>query len=337
VREVVSHGRRILVAFDPVYVPARQEQYLVILNAPVRPLPPSVRDVAPLIVASVLALILAQLLWAVVIRRLTRPLEAMSAWAARLAAGDLAARPEVSEGVEELRRLAASLTRLAETLSAEHDRREAFLAEVAHDLRTPLSVQRTLLMSLGRAGEPGVDVPRLARQMQAETERLIRLVNNLLDMARLEAGSVPLERERLDLREPVAMAAASFEVLARGRGVRLAMALGDAPVPAFADADRVTQIVTNLIDNAVRHAGDGGHVEVRTALDERRERALLEVVDSGPGVAPGARRTLWQRFGGGGLGLAISRALARAMDGDLELAPELPTRFVLSLPARPAP
>ena len=344
-REVHPHGRDVLVALYPLYLPGGTER-LIVLNAPVVPAYPSFRDVVPVLVAELLALLLAQLLWSFVIRRFTRPLEDISRWAGRLAAGDLRARVETTGSVAELSQLGEALTRMAEALAAEHDRREEFLAEVAHDLRTPLSVQRTVLMALARSDgttAPG-DVPRLARQAQAETERLIRLVNGLLDLARLEAGQALTACESLDLREPVAMAASTFEVYARQRDIALSVDLGSDAVPALGDADRVTQIATNIIDNAVRHAGRGGRVAVTTRLGSGGTRAELAVTDSGPGVPEAVRRTMWQRFAPGsdgnrtrtGLGLAISRALARAMGGDLDLEAGPETRFVLSLPSAPS-
>jgi signal transduction histidine kinase len=344
--EVHEHGKDILVGLYPSYV-SNGQYALVALNGLVAPSPPSWSQVAPVLVAELLALLLAQLLWSLVIRRFTRPLEAISNWAGRLAAGDLRARVETTEGVAELRDLGDALHRMADALAAEHDRREEFLAEVAHDLRTPLSVQRTVLMALARSdgSTAAADVPRLARQAQAETERLIRLVNGLLDLARLESGQVVTACDSLDLREPVAMAASTFEVYARQRRIALAVDLGADSVPALGDADRVTQIATNLIDNAVRHAGRGGRVAIQTRLCEDGRRAELSVTDSGPGVPEAVRRTMWQRFAPGGdgvrmrtgLGLAISRALARAMGGDLDLAAGPETRFVLSLPTAPRP
>lgn len=339
----------VLVALYPMYEPGGRA-LLVALNAPVLPAPPSFREVVPILIAELLALLFAQLLWSVAIRRFTRPLEAIAAWAGRLAGGDLRARVEPTEDVAELRHLGDALHRMADALASERDRREEFLAEVAHDLRTPLSVQRTLLMALAgpEAGagvdERAVDVPRLARQAQAETERLIRLVNGLLDLARLESGQELTASELLDLREPVAMAASSFEVYARQRDIALAVELGTTSLPVVADADRITQIATNLIDNAVRHAGRGGQVAVRTRLTDDRLHAELSVSDSGPGVPEAVRRSMWQRFGARrdgpaatGLGLAISRALARAMGGDLDLAPAPETCFVLTLPRAAGP
>ncbi len=335
-------GRRdILVAFDPIYLHTGSSR-VVVLNAPVVPAAPSFREVLPVLVAELLALLLAQVLWSFVIRRVTSPLEALTAWAGRLAGGDLRARVEPVEAVAELAALGDALQHMADSLAEESERREEFLAEVAHDLRTPLSVQRTVLMSLaGEASQKPAEVARLARQAQVETERLIRLVNGLLDMVRLERGQLLTTAIDLDLREPVAMAAAAFEVYARRQNVELAVDLGSAPVPAVGDPDRVTQIATNLIDNAVRHAGRGGRVTVETALDAEARLARLSVADTGAGVPEAVRRTMWQRFAPGrdaghrtsGLGLAISRGLARAMGGDLELAPGARTCFVLTLPA----
>lgn len=329
------------VVLYPVYVVHDRTLVLLVLTARVGPVFPTLRQVLPVLVAVALSLLLAQVLWSLVIRRLTVPLGAITDWAGRLAQGDLRARLRGAEGVQELEALAAALQRMAGALAAEQDRREAFLADVAHDLRTPLSVQRTLFMSLARQEGDSAEVPRLARQAQSETERLIRLVNGLLDMARLEAGQDLTTREAFDLREPVAMAATAFEVLARRRDLQFAVDLGPRPVMVIADTDRVAQIATNLIDNAMRHAGEHGTVRVETRLEPDGHHATLAVTDSGPGVAEADRDAMWGRFAGAdrdeargpsGLGLSIARALARAMGGDLTLNAGLPTRFVLTLP-----
>jgi len=335
-----------LVVVRPVYVlTTPRQRLLAVVVAPIVPEVPGWREIVPVIVAIALSLGLAQLLWSLLIRRFTRPIEALTGWAGRLADGELRARVPATHGVSELTGLTLALQRMADALASESERREAFLAEVAHDLRTPLSVQRTLLLSMAREDPTSLaQVPRLAGQAQAETERLIRLVNGLLQMARLEAGQQVTVREQIDLREPVAMAAAGFEVAARRRRVRLVMEMGERPVPVVGDADRIAEITANLLDNAMRHAGADGEVAVVTRQCADGRHAELEVRDSGPGVSEAVRQTMWQRFasagvaGGrpaGGLGLAISRALARAMGGDLDLAPGMPTRFVLTLPCPP--
>lgn len=334
----------------PVWVAKKQAFFYLVMAIPVRPAPVSSRDFVAVLTAAVGSLILAQVLWSLAIRRFTRPLEEISAWAEHLARGDPNARIEV-RGTVEMERLAQALDGMARSVIAERERREGFLAEVAHDLRTPLSVQRMLFRRLATPDLALEERASIARRADQETDRLIRLVNGLLDLARVELGRDQVPLRRMDLREIAAMVAVPYEIETQERSVNLVVTLPPRAVPVLASEDRLIRIATNLLDNAMHHVPQGGTVEVRVDITEQGQglgmtqsarRAHLRVWDTGPGVAPDMRERIWERFGRGvseglgtsgmGLGLSISRALARAMGGDLKLDEGPGGRFVLILP-----
>jgi signal transduction histidine kinase len=349
-----DEAERIGVSGDTVWaaaaVPFRgpQRHLYVVWRVPVRPPAFPTQTQVGVMVSGLAAIVLAQILWALVAQRLTRPLEALLIQLDRYAQGDFATRPAIRAPAEFMR-LADAMGRMGQALAAERSAREAFLAEVAHDLRTPLTAIRGLIGALaaGADTDPAVARERLARAGR-EADRLSRLVNDLLDLARYESGHLAIAVGPVDLREVAALGAVSGEAAAAARGVRFEVTQPDAPVWVSADLDRGAQILVNLIDNAVRYTPAGGSVYVHVGHDG--ERGILDVEDTGPGFEPGAADWAWSAFargkaarendGGTGLGLAVGRALARVMRGDLRILPPagaLGGRVRLELPLTEPP
>jgi signal transduction histidine kinase len=202
-------------------------------------------------------------------------------------------------------------------------RQREFVSDAAHELRSPLASIRTQLEVGVRLG-PGSDWPAIADDLLADVERLSRLVDDLLLLARAdEAGPAPSRARPLDLRPVV------DGVVARAAGARVPVRAEPGPASwAVADPDAVTRVLTNLVDNAVRHAAT--RVSVRAGSDGGQ--AVLAVADDGPGIAAADRQRAFERFsrldgggrgrqdGGAGLGLAIVAELVRRHGGTVRLA-----------------
>ncbi len=202
--------------------------------------------------------------------------------------------------------------------------KEEFMRTITHELRTPLQAIRA---SLDRIAAESGDAAHLSAidTARASCGRLMRLVNDILDYQRLRAGHrLPGAREKIDLVAPVRDAVAASESLARERGVELRLAEPAAPILLSADADRVVQLATNLIGNALKHSARGDAVDI--ALERRDQGARVSVRDRGPGVPPEFQPQLFQQFAQGqaadgklragtGLGLAICKALVEQMGG----------------------
>jgi len=207
---------------------------------------------------------------------------------------------------------------------------------VSHELKTPL----TAIRGYGEAvGEGAVEPSEAAEVIASEAARLERLVGDLLDLARLNRSEFSIETRLIDLGDPAREAVRRYAAQAREFGVSLELD-ADAPARALADSDRVLQIVSNLVENALRLASAGGRIRVVVA------GSTLAVLDTGPGLLPEElprafeRFFLHSRYGreravGTGLGLAIVKQLAEAMGGSVEVqsVPGGPTRFVVSLVA----
>ncbi len=228
------------------------------------------------------------------------------------------------------------------------DRREAalrrqreFAANASHELRTPLTVIRTSVTDLRRnAGQPVAEVGTALDDIDAETTHLAALVDDLLLLARTDAGTMELEQAPVDLADAAVEAVVPLTAMAAERGVVLAVD----PLPAVVDGDplRLRQLVTILVDNAVAHTPAGGTVTVRVRADG--ETAVLAVEDSGPGIRPDDLPRVFERFwraddapsGGTGLGLAIAAWIVEHHDGRIEAAnrAEGGARFEARIPLR---
>jgi two-component system, OmpR family, sensor histidine kinase CiaH len=204
-------------------------------------------------------------------------------------------------------------------------RQRDFVADAAHELRTPLAIQRTA-MELGLAADTGTEQQGTIEQALRQTVHLTRLVDHLSLLARADSGAMTLERAPVDLARLASETAGGVAILAEERGVRLCV---EAPqeTRVLGDAGRLRQVLLILLDNALKYTPDGGGITVRVA--RAGGQAQLEVRDSGPGLAPADLPHLFERFyradkarssGGTGLGLAIGRWIAEAHGGHIMAA-----------------
>jgi PAS domain S-box-containing protein len=204
--------------------------------------------------------------------------------------------------------------------------KDEFVANVSHELRTPLtSIRASLgLLANGSAGSLAPDVAKLIEVARSSCERLVRLVNDILDFEKARRGRTMLNLAVLDAAEAARQAASANEGYARERGVALEVAVPATALQVRADPDRVAQVLTNLISNAVKHTPAGGAVAI--AVEPAGERVRFSIADRGPGVPAEFRERIFQQFAqagkdtsvarsGTGLGLAISKAIVEQMGG----------------------
>jgi signal transduction histidine kinase len=272
-----------------------------------------------LLAATVIAVATATVVSLAVAARIARPISALAGAARRVAGGHYAERVPADEPGE-LGELAESFNEMAGSLESTERRRVQLVGDVAHELRTPLTTIDGYLEGL----EDGVIEarPETWRLLRTETARLTRMVSDLSELWRAEARQLPLEIERVDASEVAREVAERFRPQARARGIEVEVR--EAPAAALADRDRLAQVVSNYLSNALRHAPDGSRIVVEVV--ERGATVRLVVADEGPGLAPEQLEAVFERFyrvdparsraaGGAGIGLAIVRALAEAMGG----------------------
>jgi signal transduction histidine kinase len=336
---VVIKGDRVGVDGDVRVVAERTpfgRPLTVLVGAPERDTRQSLTTVAhALLVAYPLLLVtLTALAWWVVGRTL-RPVEQLRQGAEEISAAQVGRLP-VPDGEDELHRLALTLNRMLDRLDAARSRQRAFVADAAHELRSPIASLRTQLDVATHLGEP----PAVA-DLSVEVDRLGRLVSDLLLLARVDEDDPALRRC-----EPVELGGLLAEVAAGRAGARVPVtATADTPQWTTGDPVALHRVVDNLVANAVRHA----HSRVTLAVRRVADRVVFTVADDGPGIPEADRARVFDRFtrlddarardaGGTGLGLAIVRELVRIHGGTVTLGDAAPgLRVAVSLPATDPP
>jgi signal transduction histidine kinase len=283
-------------------------------------------------------LLVALTLAAYVSRRLTRPVLDLSHAADEVAKGNYDVPvPEVPGGTE-VGHLADRFREMARRLSEAEQLERNFLMSVSHELRTPLTAIRGHVAALSEGLVEDEEARAISLETIAEeTERLSRLVGDVLDLAKLDARRFTVLQEEVDMEHLVERAYGTFHDEARRRGIDYRSDLQASPV-LITDGDRVLQIITNLLSNAFRWTPDGGRIEL--GLTQENGRIAVRVADTGPGITPDERerifRPFWSRDGRGtGLGLAIANELANALGGRIDLESEVGrgSTFELVLPS----
>lgn len=291
------------------------------------------------VVAGLLALGMVQFL----ARGMTSPLREMARAAHAMGRGDYSQRV-VATSRDEVGELARTFNKMSSEL-AEVDRvRKDLIANVSHELRTPISALQAVLENLIDGVEP--PEPETLQTMLLQVERLGRLVTQLLDLSKLESGTVPLDRRPFELRPVIEQAARESSLNAAqtdGKKTRVSVMVEPDDLMVTGDAERVHQVLANLLDNALRHSPAGGSVTVHASAEDGRSR--IEVTDEGPGLPEGEATRVFERFyrsdaartaaeGGSGLGLAIARWIVELHDGDIRAENREPSgcRMTVHLP-----
>jgi signal transduction histidine kinase len=255
-----------------------------------------------------------------------RPVLALTAAMFRFANGDETSRT-VPRGARELRQVGSTFNEMADRLVRQNENRLAFLAGVAHDLRNPISTLKLSTDSLARGPQPpppeksARTLAIVARQVQ----RLDRMVGDLLDATRIEAGRFELRSERIDLRSTARNVAELYRAASEAHAIETIA--GEAPVLAICDPARIEQVLTNLVSNAIKYSPGGGRVILSVA--QQGDDAVVSVADEGLGIPPEDRERIFdpfhraartsERIPGIGLGLSVARKLVEAHGGRLEV------------------
>ena len=289
------------------------------------------------LLATAIALVLALLLSGQVLR----PVQQLTRAAQTLAAGDLTHQVPI-RGNDELATLGQAFNKMTDSLRKSEEQRRAMTADIAHELRTPLAVQRANLEAL----LDGI-YPLTADNLQPildQTNLLTRLVDDLRTLALADAGELRLEKTEVNFGEVLTGILDQFRSAAEMRQVTLVFSNPpDNSIIVEGDPDRLAQIMNNLLSNALRYTPEGGSITLK--MIRTQEQVTLKVHDSGPGIPPEALPHLFERFyradrsrsrekGGTGLGLAIARHLAAAHGGNLTASnhPQGGALFTLTLP-----
>jgi len=264
-------------------------------------------------------------------RSVTRPLTALTEAAEAIAAGEhdreirTGAPAEIGQLAAAFKRMTGRLDERMEAVRRLETVRRDFVANVSHELKTPVTAIRGLAETL--MDDPGMDAEThrgFLGKVRDQAARLSGLVGDLLTLSRVESGEGALERELLDFRDPVRDSIRALQPAVEKKGLAFEAGIAEAPLTVHGDREALRQVADNLLDNAVKYTPAGGRV--RVSLRRDGAEAVLEVIDTGPGIAPEHLGRIFERFyrvdkarsrelGGTGLGLSIVRHVALAHGG----------------------
>jgi len=273
------------------------------------------------------------------VSRAIKPIDDISAAAVKISAGDLSQRINVAEAESELGKLASVLNSTFARLDAAFAQQKQFASDAAHELRTPVSVILTQTQAALNRERSVPEYRETVEACQRAAQRMRKLIGSLLELARLDAGQEQMKRLRFDFSRTVADCVELVRPLAEERGVKIFTELS--PLEVAGDSERVAQVVTNLLTNAIQYNQSNG--EVRVNLASQGGLALLTVSNTGLGIAAEDLPLVFKRFyrgdksrtsGNTGLGLAISKAIVEAHGGSIEVSSgeNVGTTFTVRLP-----
>jgi signal transduction histidine kinase len=299
-----------------------------------------------LLLAGGLAVLVALALAALLARSVALPVDRLSRASDEIARGNYTVQVPVG-GSSELAHLAERFNAMTAEVRHAHQMQRDFLANVSHDLKTPLTAIQGFSQAILDGAVQGPEgATGAARIINTEARRMARMVSDLLDLARLESGQTPLERTLLDPSGLLHQAAATVQLQAQE--ARVTLQVESAPLPAIqADPDRLRRALINLADNALRHTPPGGMITLRSEVGP--QAVILSVRDTGAGIPPDDLPHIFERFyqvdksrsqarSNSGLGLAIVQQIVQAHEGTISVQSQVGvgTEFRITLPVDPA-
>ncbi|MBM3166197.1 MAG: cell wall metabolism sensor histidine kinase WalK [Chloroflexi bacterium] len=298
----------------------------------------------PFLWAGLIALVVSVVIAFVLARSVYMPVRRISEAADRIAQGNYDQEVPI-KGDKEVKGLALSFNQMARQVKQSQQTLRDFVANVSHELRSPL----TSIKGFAQAITDGTAKDKQSQNKAAsiiedESKRMMRLVDDLLELSKLESGQITMAREAVDIKELLEHCRDIFAMRAEEKGVKLTLEMQPLSA-ASGDIDRLEQVFNNLIDNALKHTPKGGKVSI-TAYQPATSLIEVTVSDTGQGIPPEELRHVFERFyrvnnsgtkTGTGLGLAIAKEIIKAHGGNIAVFSKLNdgTRFVVTLPASP--
>jgi len=301
-----------------------------------------------------IALVIAAVAAALIARSIARPIQTVAAGARALAVGDYAKRVSV-RGPSEIKQLAADFNHMAGQVQSTQQVERDLVANISHELKTPLTSIQGFAQAIRDGDVPDPEsVRNAARIIYDEAERLRRLVSGLLDSARMESGEMRMAMAVVQLNDVVQSCVTRLQPRAQAAGVTLSGMLAPTLPPVAADGDRLAQVLTNLVDNALKYTSPGGKVTVETKLIRRKDSGEdnieISVADTGSGILAEDLPHVFERFyqadksrstsasSGAGLGLSIVKQIVDAHGGQIvaQSVPNLGTHMTIWLPVKAA-
>ena len=280
------------------------------------------------LVAAVAALAVTFCVVGVFAFRLVKPLRQMSAAARSFGSGDFSVRVPVTSS-DELGQLAVSFNNMANSLSNSEGTRRSFIANVSHELKTPMTTIAGFIDGILDGTIPKEQESKYLHIVSDEVKRLSRLVKSMLDLSRIDSGEMKLHPSRFDITHTVVTTLLTFEQKIDEKGIEIRGLEDAAPQEVWGDQDLLHQVVYNLIENAVKFTNEGGYIAVQ--VSDSIDRTTVVIENSGPGIAPEDLPMIFERFyktdksrsrdkNGMGLGLYLVRTILKFHGGDIAVS-----------------
>ncbi|MFC1845925.1 sensor histidine kinase [Chloroflexota bacterium] len=297
----------------------------------------------PLLWAGLIALVVSVIIAVFLARSFYAPIRRITYATQEIARGEYDQQIPVN-GPEEVKGLARSFNQMSQQVRHSQQMLRDFVADVSHELRSPLTSIKGFALAIldGTAKDRDAQL-KAAGIIEDESARMMRMVNDLLELSRIESGQISMVREPVDIGELLHQCQELFAVRAEEKGIHFETDIESIPV-IMADTDRLEQVLNNLLDNAIKHTFDNGTVSI-IAKQAPYDYIAVVIADTGPGISQGQLSNVFERFykadsstvkTGTGLGLAISREIARAHGGDIQVNSVVGegTKFIVRLPVR---
>ena len=291
---------------------------------------------------AIIGILLAVVLVPITARSFTKPLVIMNNVAKSYAKGDFSSRVPVKTN-DELGQLAGSFNQMAGELKSLDDLRRSFVANASHEMKAPLASMRGFLEAILDGSVPEGEQKEYLAIVLDETKRLSNLVANLLDLSKIESGNFPMARKVFDINEHIRRTLITFETRIDGKGLNVEADFQGDSCSVFADPDHMSQVLRNLIDNAIKFTPKGGTIAVSTLSKDGKAR--ISVSDTGKGIPEEDLSQIWERFykvekahtpgsEGTGLGLSIVRKIIEQHGEEITVGSKLGegTTFTFTLP-----
>ena len=296
-----------------------------------------------LLLYSIVAVVLAMMAVSYITGKMTKPITDMNQIVRRYSKGEFDLRVEDEDGDDEVSQLGKSFNTMADGLNTLEEARRSFVANVSHELRSPLTSMRGFLEAMQDGTIPIEEQGKYLDIVINENRRMTAMVNDLLDLARIESGQVLLKTEAFDINELLMRTLLTFEARIDAKKLDVELDIGDKKLMVDADPSQIAQVLRNLIDNAIKFTPDGGSLRLSAKADKKQ--AIISVQDSGKGIDKESIPHLFERFykaekahtpgesAGTGLGLSIVKRIIDQHDQDItvESEPGKGTRFTFTL------
>lgn len=257
-------------------------------------------------------------------RIIIKPLAAINSVAGKIAKGDVGKRVDIDSD-DEIGELAKSFNYMADNLEEVENNRREFISNVSHEIRSPITSIKGFIGGMLDGVIPREKQNYYLSITYEEIQRLTRLVNDLLDLSAIESGQLRLKIEKLDINEIIRLTVIKFETKIKAKRLKVDVCFGDDSLIVLGDKDRLTQVVTNLLDNAIKYANDGGNVRMCTKV--KGEKVYVSVSNDGPCISNDDLTHIWDRFYKAdksrtskvstGLGLPIARNILTQLEQDI--------------------